>query len=88
MRVPSMAVACLSALASLSACSSMRGMVEDEYVVTAATPDNITLRFREGNLNKATERADAHCKDTSRLAHMTSVTPDGGHSLASFRCGR
>jgi predicted small secreted protein len=74
------------AIASVSACSTMNSVGEDAYVVTSATPDAITLRFREGDLNKATARAEAHCKETNRLAQMVNVMPADGYSMGSFRC--
>ena len=79
--------ASLAAIVTVSACQSIRTMGEDDYVVTSATPDSITLRFREGDLNKATARAEAHCKETNRMASMINVMPDNNYSLASFRCG-
>lgn len=74
------------ALAGATACSTFESIGEDDYVVTSATPDAITLRFREGNLNVATGRADAHCAGTSRKATMVNVMPSGDYSAASFRC--
>ena len=68
-------------------CVSGIGMLgEDAYVVTSASPDAITLRFREGDLNKATARAQAHCQTTQRKAEMVNVMPSDGYSLGSFRC--
>jgi hypothetical protein len=83
------AFAAMAGLVGLAAggCSTVQSLGEDEYVVTSATPDSITLRFREGNLNKATERAAAHCSATNRPAQMVNVSPADGYSVAAFRCG-
>lgn len=88
MRLTFIGAGCAAALLSISACANgqVLGVGEDAYVVTSATPDAITLRFREGNLNKATARAEAHCKETYRTARMENVMPNDGFSLGSFRC--
>lgn len=79
---------CVSALTAISGCANGRviGFGEDAYVVTSATPDSITLRFREGDLNKATGRAQAHCQETHRSAEMVNVMPADGYSMGTFRC--
>ena len=77
---------CFAAFLSVSACAGGTGIGGDEYVITSATPDAITLRFREGDLNKATARAQAHCAETSRVSEMVNVMPSDGNSLGSFRC--
>ena len=59
---------------------------DSDYVVRTATPDSITLEFRPGNLNVATQRADAHCKDSGRSAKMLNVTTTGDKSQATFAC--
>jgi hypothetical protein len=80
--------ACLAGLAAVSGCANgkMIGIGEDDYVVTSATPDSITLRFREGNLDKATARALAHCRTTNRTAEMVNLAPEKGFSVGAFRC--
>jgi hypothetical protein len=77
---------CLGVLLFPSACAGGLGIGGDEYVVTSATPDAITLRFREGDLNKATARAKAHCAETNRVSEMVNVMPSDRNSLGSFRC--
>ncbi len=77
-------VACT--VATSAGCSTVQGWSEDAYVVRTATPDSMTLEFRPGNLNVATERAQAHCKDSGRSAKMQNVSTTDGKSVATFNC--
>ncbi len=86
MKLCQLAGIALVATTCVGACSTVRSMTEDDYVVTSATPDAITLRFREGNLNKAEARAASHCQTTNRISKLETVSPDGGYSVANFRC--
>lgn len=87
MKMTFLAAGAISAALCASGCASGISMFgEDDYVVTSATPDAITLRFREGDLNKATARAQAHCRETQRTAEMVNILPSDGHSVGSFRC--
>lgn len=73
-------------LSTLGACAAMQDWSEDAYVVRTATPDSITLEFRPGNLNVATDRAEAHCLASSRKAELEGVSTMGAKSLATFNC--
>lgn len=86
MRMLSILFTAFLSVAGATACSTLGSIGEDDYVVTSATPDAITLRFREGNLNKATERAAAHCAGSSRQAKTMNVMPSGDYSVAAFQC--
>jgi hypothetical protein len=87
MRMTLLTVGGFAALLFVSACANGVGMFgKDDYVVTSATPDAVTLRFREGDLNKATARAQAHCSQTGRTAEMVNVSPAEGVSMGTFRC--
>lgn len=87
MRMTLLTVGGFAALLFVSGCANGVGMFgKDDYVVTSATPDAVTLRFREGDLNKATARAQAHCSQTGRTAEMVSVWPADGESMGTFRC--
>lgn len=74
------------ALFASAGCSTIQGWSEDAYVVRTATPDSIALEFRPGNLNVATQRAEAHCEDSGRSAKMLNVTTTGDKSQATFAC--
>ena len=87
MRITLLTAGGIAALLCVSGCANGVGLFgKDDYVVTSATPDAVTLRFRESDLNKATARAQAHCGETRRTAEMVNVTPADGQSLGSFRC--
>lgn len=88
MRPTDLLAGCVAALISISGCANgcVLGFGEDAYVVTSATPDSITQRFREGDLNKATGRARAHSQETHRTAEMENGMPADGYSTGTFRC--
>ena len=87
MRIPLLTAGGIAALLCVSGCANGVGMFgKDDYVVTSATPEAVTIRFREGDLNKATARAQAHCNQTGRTAEMVNISPADGESLGSFRC--
>jgi hypothetical protein len=74
------------AFVATAGCSTIQGWSEDDYVVRTATPDSITLEYRAGNLNVATERAMAHCRESNRSAKMMDVSTTSDKSLARFDC--
>ncbi len=55
--------------------------------VVSATPNTATIRFEEGNLNAATEHAQAVCSNYSRTAQLRAVVPtQGNERIASYEC--
>lgn len=83
MLVRSIAAALLFAVAG---CNTL-GIGGSEAAIVTATPTQVTVNFKEGDLDSATARARDHCAGYGRTARLERVAPgDGSKRIAVFNC--
>lgn len=59
----------------------------DDPAVVSANPEQVTIRFREGDLGDATSSAQNMCGTYQRTAQLRSVTPGQGmERIGVFAC--
>lgn len=76
--------AVMAAAVSLTACETVSG---DRTAVVSASASSVSIRFDEGHLPAATERANELCSNYGRRAQLDRVTPMRGEErLAAFNC--
>jgi hypothetical protein len=75
----------LSLMAGLGACSVFGGGDSGPTVVSA-NPTAVTLRFKQGDMDKATARAQTLCAQHGATARMLQVNPDGDERIGNFEC--
>lgn len=78
-------IAFVLAIATAAAgCSTFAG---DDTSVVSSNPNSVTLKFREGHLEQATDRAQSLCAGQGRSARLQSVSPTGDNRrIGSFEC--
>ena len=71
-------------LVTAAGCSLFRG---EEMSVVSATSDQATIRFRAGELDQATSRAQQLCAAHARTARLDRVTGgEGSEQIGYFSC--
>jgi hypothetical protein len=72
----------VATLLATGGCASMG----QQATVVSASPNSVTLRYKEGRLQEATERASVLCGRHGRTALMQQVSPTGDDQIANFDC--
>lgn len=80
----SMRFLAFATLLAVSGCASVFG---SDTAVVSASPQTVTIRFTEGHLQAATERAQDLCATHQGSAQLRTVTPGRGQErIAAFSC--
>lgn len=73
--------------AALGACVVTEENSGNEPAVVSANPDQVTVRFQEGDLDDATRTAQQVCANYMRSAQFRSVTPgQGNERIGVYAC--
>lgn len=74
----------MAALIATAGCASVGG---GRTAVVSSSPQSVTIRFDEGHLEAASERAQEMCGAHHGTAHLQTVTPgEGNERIAAYRC--
>lgn len=79
--------ASLLAIAALFAATGCANIGGDRTAVVSSSPQSVTIRFDEGHLAAANERAQEMCDAQQGTAQLQTVTPgQGNERIAAYSC--